>query len=163
MSRRTSNLPVSVSHDDELDEFDDFLASQNEDPKFSASYEDAAIRARIVRSLIECRKAQGITQQMIADHMEIRQSVVSQFENAGDDVFLSTLQRYARAVGARLRLRFELPADQAWSSLAGRRSYRAPTSSRPEGGATTVSAPDSPWLATWVTEVARSQEEARAS
>ncbi|MFG3514802.1 helix-turn-helix domain-containing protein [Streptomyces bobili] len=67
-----------------------------------AEAEDGEAYASLVESLVVLRKRRGLTQQDVADHMETTQSVVSDFERVGGNARYSTLQRYARAVGARL-------------------------------------------------------------
>ncbi len=48
--------------------------------------------------------------------MGIKQPAISEFENEASDPRLSTLQRYARAVEARIRIIMEMPADCDWVS-----------------------------------------------
>ncbi len=51
-------------------------------------------------ALIDARRAAGLTQQDVADALGISQSAVSQFERADNDPQMSTVRRYALAVGA---------------------------------------------------------------
>ena len=55
--------------------------------------------------------------------MGVRQPTVSGFETEDSDPRLSTLQRYARAVEARLRLVLVIPNECDWIS-AGANAYR---------------------------------------
>lgn len=145
-----TSQPARPDLSDDFDDFDDFLQHQGQDPVFVAAYEDAAQRARLVRDLVSCRKAQKITQREIASHMSIGQPVVSEFETSGSDAHFSTLQRYARALGARLAVRIEMPADQSWAAHV-RSNYAHRTVSRAEG--TQVSPPQSGWIKDWANEV----------
>lgn len=87
---------------DDLDDLDLFIQAEAEaDPEFLAGMADIAHRQYIIRGLVECRVRSGITQGVVAKHMGTTQSAVSDIENGGGDLYLSTLQRYARAVGAR--------------------------------------------------------------
>lgn len=52
----------------------------------------------VVRALVERRKALRLRQKDVAELMHVGQSAVCQFER-GHDPHLSTLTRYARAVG----------------------------------------------------------------
>ncbi len=50
--------------------------------------------------LVRLRKAKGLSQEVVADRMEISQSAVARIESGERDPRLSTLRRYAMAVGA---------------------------------------------------------------
>jgi transcriptional regulator with XRE-family HTH domain len=80
----------------------DLLGTDSDDPRVQAAMEDARDAERLVDSLVAMRVSQGITQVDVAERMDTTQSAVSKFERAGGDPRLSTLQRYARAVGGRL-------------------------------------------------------------
>lgn len=83
----------------------DQLGLDPDDPRTQAALEDARAAERLIDSLVQLRLQIGATQTDVAEEMETTQSAVSKFERAGGDPHLSTLQRYARAVGARLWLR----------------------------------------------------------
>lgn len=53
----------------------------------------------ILEKLVKRRKELGLTQVDMAHRLGVTQASVSQFEAEGNDARLSTLQRYARAVG----------------------------------------------------------------
>lgn len=96
------------------DEFGPFLENAKTDPEFLAAFEDAAHVARIMDSLVWHRRASKISQSEVARRMGVRQPTVSQFENEGADPRISSIHRYARAVGARLRLIVEVPRSCDW-------------------------------------------------
>ncbi|MEW2266968.1 helix-turn-helix domain-containing protein [Streptomyces sp. NPDC047853] len=81
---------------------DDLLGIEPDDPAIAAATEDAEAYADLVESLVVLRRKRGLTQRDVAVSMETTQSTVSDFERVGGDARYSTLQRYARAVGARL-------------------------------------------------------------
>lgn len=58
-----------------------------------------------LEDLVALRRAKGLTQQAVATRMKRDKSVVSRFENLGADPRLSTIRRYARAIGARVEHR----------------------------------------------------------
>jgi len=87
-----------------------------DDPAFRAAHEDSEQQHRIVDSLVGLRHSFGLSQSEVARRMGVRQPTVSGFETEGSDPRLSTLQRYARAVGARLRLGVEVPRTCDWVS-----------------------------------------------
>lgn len=65
--------------------------------------------AGVVAHLAERRRAVGLTQTEIAARMRTSQSAVARLEAGRDDVRLSTLQRYADALGHTVR--FAVTAD----------------------------------------------------
>lgn len=89
--------------------FDDLeallLCEVAEDPSFMDGMADIADRKRALRVLVAHRKEQHLSQTDVAASMGTTQSAVSDLEGGGNDFYLSTLQRYARAVGARIEVR----------------------------------------------------------
>jgi transcriptional regulator with XRE-family HTH domain len=61
----------------------------------------------LMKKLMDLRKTQGISQRELAKRMGITQTGVSNLETRQTDAYMSTLQRYARAVGYRLSLELE--------------------------------------------------------
>lgn len=57
---------------------------------------------RIQAQLYEARKAAGLTQQEVADRMNVNRSYVSRLETNPENLKLGTLARYAQAVGMHL-------------------------------------------------------------
>ena len=86
------------------DEFAPYVEGAKRDPAFRTAFEDAEDLHRALDSLVALRKALGLSQKAVAERMGVRQPTVSGFETEGSDPRVSTLQRYARAVDARLRL-----------------------------------------------------------
>lgn len=82
------------------DDLDQMLEEVASDPVARAVYEDALHREELLDSLVEARGKR--TQQAVADAMGTTQSAISDIEKGRVDPRLSTLQRYARAVGRRL-------------------------------------------------------------
>ena len=98
------------------DGFTAYLSDAKNNPEFRAAYEDAQELQRLIDGLVKCRKALHLSQTEVAERMGVRQPTVSGFETERSDPRLSTLQRYARAVEARLRIRMEMPAHCDWVS-----------------------------------------------
>lgn len=61
-----------------------------------------------VQALTAIREERGVTQAEVAEAWETTQSNVSRFEHA-QDTYLSSLMRYAAALGGRLELRVVFP------------------------------------------------------
>lgn len=82
------------------DDFERWLAeAQESDPNLAGAINDADRRHRLLRSLVAARHAAGLTQAQVAEEMQTTQSAVSEMEGGITDPRLSTLQRYARAIG----------------------------------------------------------------
>ena len=54
--------------------------------------------------LRQAREAAGLTQDQVAKKLHTQKSAISRIENHADDVRLSTIRRYAEAVGATLQI-----------------------------------------------------------
>lgn len=89
-------------------DFDELL----DDPEVQAAMDDAEARLSVADSLRASRKGAGLTQKDVALAMGTTQSAVSDLERGDTDPQLSTLQRYARATGARLKV-FAVMPNQA--------------------------------------------------
>lgn len=55
--------------------------------------------ANFLSSLVRLRKERGMTQEVVAERMNVSQPAVAAFERAENDPKLSTIRRYAMAVG----------------------------------------------------------------
>ena len=81
------------------DFLDEMIAlGEKKRPGFAAKVDAAFKRRVLARRLAELRKKKGITQVVMARRMGSTQPVVSKLESGGD-VRLSTLERYAAAMG----------------------------------------------------------------
>lgn len=54
--------------------------------------------------LREAREKAGITQETIAKRLRTKKSAISRIENHSEDIRLSTLGKYAKALGKKLRV-----------------------------------------------------------
>jgi transcriptional regulator with XRE-family HTH domain len=86
------------------DDLDELLEEECRDPAFRAALADSEARGELVRLLLETRHGNGRTQADVAELMGTTQSAISELEGGATDPRLSTLQRYARAVGRALRI-----------------------------------------------------------
>lgn len=73
----------------------------------------ARVESRVTKTLesmplAEIRKAVGLTQEQLADELEIGQSSVSKLEHA-TDMYISTLRRFVQALGGELVIRASFP------------------------------------------------------
>ena len=90
-----------VKHDQKA-----FLARARARPGFSEAYEALELEYELASQLLKARARAGLTQDAVAERMGTTKSAISRLEGSGKHApSLSTLQRYARAVGCNLQVR----------------------------------------------------------
>lgn len=82
---------------------DELLGEEYRSPAAKLYLELAREDQNLLAKLIEARKANSLSQDDIAKAMGVTQATVSAFERLGNDPKLSTIRRYAKAVGAMIR------------------------------------------------------------
>lgn len=75
------------------------------DPDFAEGFELGYANFKIGLILRQAREAAGLTQEEVARRLNTTKSAISRIENHADDVRLSTLKRYAEAVGTNLQIK----------------------------------------------------------
>jgi ribosome-binding protein aMBF1 (putative translation factor) len=75
------------------------------DPEFAEAYKVGYADFKIGVILRQAREAAGLTREEVAQKLQTKKSAISRIENHADDVRLSTIRRYAEAVGANLQIR----------------------------------------------------------
>lgn len=75
------------------------------DPDFAKNFEPGYADFKIGVILRQAREAAGLTQDEVAQKLNTKKSAISRIENHADDERLSTIRRYAEAVGANLQIR----------------------------------------------------------
>jgi len=70
---------------------------KKEDPEFADGFEEGYQKFKIGVMLRMAREEAGLTQQEVADKLDTHKSAVSRMENHGEDIRLSTLEKYAEA------------------------------------------------------------------
>ncbi len=91
-----------VDHDHEK-----FLARARKRKGFAQAYDALEAEYALASELIDARIKAGLTQEAVAEAMGTTKSAVSRLEKTTmHSPSLSTLQRYADAVGCRLEIRF---------------------------------------------------------
>lgn len=91
------------------DDLDAYLDEALRDPAFRALYYDGQHREEVVDVLRACREQQGLSIDDVARRMETSVHAVRRIEGEDSDPKLSTLQQYARAVGARFVVSIDAP------------------------------------------------------
>lgn len=72
------------------------------DQEFAINFEEGYSEFKIGVILRQAREASGLTQEEVAKRLKTKKSAISRIENHADDVRLSTLRRYAEALGTDL-------------------------------------------------------------
>jgi HTH-type transcriptional regulator / antitoxin HipB len=77
---------------------------KREDEEFAEDYDKGFENFRIGVLLRQARESSGITQEQVAQKLRTNKSAISRIENHSEDIRLSTLRKYARALGKEIRL-----------------------------------------------------------
>ncbi|MDA0662600.1 MAG: helix-turn-helix transcriptional regulator [Proteobacteria bacterium] len=79
-------------------------------PDVAAAYDEVAPAYAMKRDMIAMRKARGLTQEEMAALLGTKKSNISRLESVNTDSSprLTTIEEYARVLGYRVRIEFEL-------------------------------------------------------
>jgi ribosome-binding protein aMBF1 (putative translation factor) len=72
--------------------------------KFAENYESGYEAFEFSVMLRQARERAGMTQEIIAKKLRTKKSAISRIENHAEDIRLSTLEKYAKALGMKLRV-----------------------------------------------------------
>jgi HTH-type transcriptional regulator/antitoxin HipB len=87
-----------------VDDLDRMLAQYADDPEFADGFERGRQAFMLGAMLLSARQQAGLTQVEVARRLGTHKSAISRMENHAENIRLSTLQRYAEAVGCFLSL-----------------------------------------------------------
>ncbi len=76
----------------------------NKDPGFWGNYEEHFETFKLGVLLKSARMEAGMTQEQIAHELRTTKSVISRMENHATDIRLSTLEKFAKAVGRHIHI-----------------------------------------------------------
>ena len=74
-------------------------------PAFAAGFETGYEQFKVGLMLRAARERAGFTQEEIATRLRTKKSAISRIENHAEDIRLSTLEKFAEAIGKRLTLK----------------------------------------------------------
>jgi HTH-type transcriptional regulator / antitoxin HipB len=74
------------------------------DKEFAEGYKEGYEQFKIGIMLRQARESAGLTQEELALRLNTRKTAISRIENHAEDIKLSTLERFAAALGKQLRL-----------------------------------------------------------
>lgn len=81
-------------------------------PERQARIQQMADEMILDYKLQQIREELELSQQQLADAMGIKQPTLSEIENRGIDIKLSTLKRYVETMGGKVRIDVELPTGK---------------------------------------------------
>lgn len=77
---------------------------KKDDEPFAENYDTGYQDFKVSVLLKQLRQQSGLTQDELAIKLKTKKSVISRIENHADDIPLSTLRRYAKSLGRRIRI-----------------------------------------------------------
>lgn len=77
------------------------------DKAFAKDYEEGYGQFKIGVLLREARESAGMTQEELARRLKTKKTAISRIENHAEDIKLSTLERVAKVLHARVRIALE--------------------------------------------------------
>lgn len=89
--------------------------------------------AYLIRNLIAVRKSKGLTQREVADSLGLSQATIAAFESYDNDPKLSTIRRYALAIGVLVHHEVEsnrFDVSEGWTRQGPTRAQRLGAPSR---------------------------------
>ena len=87
----------------------DFKAHLNEsleDPDFKREWDDQAIERALMRSIVEARIEQNLSQKELAKKCDLKPSNLCRIENGNGNPSISTLLKIAHGLNRKLEIRF---------------------------------------------------------
>ena len=75
------------------------------DPEFAKDFDSGYEQFKIGVVLKQARLDAGVTQEEIATLLHTKKTAISRIENHAEDIKLSTIEKFAEAVGKRLTLK----------------------------------------------------------
>lgn len=74
------------------------------EPEFAEGYDEGFRSFKIGVLLKQARENAGLTQDELAKQLNTKKTAVSRIENHAEDIRLSTLEKYAKVFGKKLRV-----------------------------------------------------------
>jgi ribosome-binding protein aMBF1 (putative translation factor) len=77
---------------------------KEKDSDFAKDYDEGYERFKIGVLLRQAREEAGLSQEELAKRLHTRKTAISRIENHAEDIKLSTLERFASALGKKLQV-----------------------------------------------------------
>lgn len=88
----------------------DLFEEWRKDPEYMKAYDALEEEFQLADAFIRARARADLTQEQVAERMGTTQAVIARLESGRTKPSTRTLERFAKATGSRLRIRFE-PED----------------------------------------------------
>lgn len=90
---------------EEMDDLDRFIEKRKKESKeFAEGFDEGYENFKIGVLLRLSREQAGLTQEEVARKLRTKKSAISRIENHAEDIRLSTLRKYAEALGKQIHL-----------------------------------------------------------
>ena len=91
--------------EEEMDDLDRFIEKRKkEDPEFADGFDEGYQNFKIGVLFKVSREQAGLTQAEVAQRLGTKKSAISRIENHAENITLSTLHKYAKALGKKVNL-----------------------------------------------------------
>lgn len=91
-----------------MDDLDRYIEKRkNTDPEFAANFDEGFVEFKIGLMLKQARKKAGLTQDAMATMLKTKKTAISRIENHAEDIRLSTMYKYSKALGMKMKISFE--------------------------------------------------------
>lgn len=88
-----------------MDDLDKYIEKRKKrSPEFAKEFDKGYEQFKIGVLLRAARREAGLTQEQVAEKLNTKKSAISRIENHAEDIRLSTLEKFAQAVGKNIRL-----------------------------------------------------------
>lgn len=109
-----------------MSDLTDYIKERAErDPEFAEGFETGYKDFKIGVLLRKAREKAGLTQEEVAKRLDTKKSAISRIENRAGDIRLSTLERYAGAIGWNLSLELRPGRYLARAARGSREKFEA--------------------------------------
>jgi DNA-binding XRE family transcriptional regulator len=89
-----------------MDDLEQYIEKRKKgSPEFAEGFEIGYEQFKIGVMLRMAREEAGLTQEEMAKRLHTKKSAISRIENHAEDIRLSTLEKFAEAIGKRLTLK----------------------------------------------------------
>lgn len=89
-----------------MDDLDKYIARRKKLSRaFARGFDTGYEQFKIGVMLRAAREEAGLTQEEVASRLNTKKSAISRIENHAEDIRLSTLEKFAEAIGKRLTLK----------------------------------------------------------
>lgn len=96
---------MSMKNEEEMDDLDRTIAEwKHRNPELANEFDEGYENFKIGVLFKASREQAGMTQEDVAQKLGTKKSAISRIENHAEDIRLSTLHKYAKAIGKKVNL-----------------------------------------------------------